>query len=543
MQNGIFQLVRPENEYCMDYAQGCPERPVLLAEVERQRGMTVDVPLVIGGEEIFTDRVVEVTEPHCRSNVIARVHLGGEAELKRAIDTACAAARDWAEMPWEDRAAVFMKAADLLAGPYRFEVEAATMLGQSKNLWEAEIDICEMCDFLRFNAYFLQEIYKQQPGVTPSAVNRIEYRPLEGFIAALTPFNFTSIGGNLPCAPAAAGNVAVWKPSTTAALSNYYLMRVLEEAGLPAGVINFVPSRGVDFSRYVITDPRLAGFHFTGSTEVFNSVWKEVGSNIERYRTYPRLVGETGGKDFIFADPSASVDALVSGMVRAAFSFAGQKCSAASRAYIPASIWGAVREKLHEAMKEVYAGDILDPRAFCNAVIDRAAFERIKGYLDDAAASPDAEIIEGGRADDSVGWFIQPTVILTTNPHHKTMVEEIFGPVLTVWVYEDDKQDEALALCDTSTKYGLTGAVYAQDRRAVLKISRALSQAAGNFYINEKPTGAVVGQQPFGGSRASGTNDKAGSLTNMMRWVSQRSVKEVLVPDTAILLPHMESAD
>ncbi len=539
MQNGIFQLVRPQNEYSMNFAEGCPERDALRAEVERQRAETVEIPLIIAGEEVYTEHVVDVVEPHRHSHTIAKLHLGGEAELRRAVDAACAAAADWAAFPWEDRAAVFMKAADLLAGPYRYKVEAATMLGQSKNYWEAEIDICELCDFLRFNAYFLQEIYRNQPGVTPGAVNRIEYRPLEGFVAALTPFNFTSIGGNLACAPAVAGNVAVWKPSTAAALSNYYVMRILQEAGLPAGVINFVPSRGVDFSRYVITDPRLAGFHFTGSTEVFNSVWREVGGNIERYRGYPRLVGETGGKDFVFAHSSASVDALVSGMLRAAFSYAGQKCSAASRAYIPASLWPAVREKLHESMRGLYAGDITDPHAFCNAVIDRAAFERIKGYLDDAAASPDAEIIEGGAADDTVGYFIQPTVIRAKDPRYKTMVEEIFGPVLTVYVYEDAELDETLRLCDTSTKYGLTGSVYAQDRAAVLKISKALAQAAGNFYINEKPTGAVVGQQPFGGSRASGTNDKAGSATNMMRWISQRSVKEVLVPDTEVLLPHM----
>ncbi len=539
MGNNIFQLARPVNEHSMNFAEGCPERGALLAEVERQRASVVEIPAVIGGEEVFTGSVVEIREPHRRAHVIARAHLAGEAELRRAVDTACAAAQDWAEMPWEDRAAIFMKAADLLAGPYRFRVEAATMLGQSKNLWEAEIDVCELCDFLRFNAYFLQEIYRQQPGLTPGAVNRVEYRPLEGFVAALTPFNFTSIGGNLPCAGAVAGNVAVWKPSTAAALSNYYFLCVLREAGLPAGVINFVPSRGVDFSKYVITDPRLAGFHFTGSTEVFDAVWREVGSHIERYHTYPRLVGETGGKDFIFADGSASVGALVSGMLRAAFSYAGQKCSAASRAYIPASLWPDVRERLHEAMKDLYAGDILDPRAFCNAVIDRAAFERIKAYLDDAAASPDAEILEGGGADDAEGYFIQPTVILAKNPHYRSMVEEIFGPVLTVYVYEDEAQDEALRLCDTSTKYGLTGAVYARDRAAVLKISRALSQTAGNFYINEKPTGAVVGQQPFGGSRRSGTNDKAGSQTNLLRWVSQRAVKEVLVPDTEILLPHM----
>ncbi len=539
MRNGLFELVRPHNEHSMDFVEGCPERAALMKEVEKQASRTVEIPVVIGGREIFTGNTVDVVEPQRFRNVIARLHLAGEKELREAIEASQAAAKEWMVMPWEDRAAIFMKAADLLATHYRFRVEAATMLGQSKNMWEAEIDICELCDFLRFNAFFLQEIYKQQPGVTPGAVNRIEYRPLEGFVAALTPFNFTSIGGNLPCAPAQAGNVVVWKPSTTAALSNYYFMRILQEAGLPAGVINFVPSRGSDFSRYVITDPRMAGFHFTGSTEVFNLVWKEVGSHIERYHTYPRLVGETGGKDFIFADPSADTDALISGMIRAAFSYAGEKCSAAARAYIPASLWQEVREKLHTAMQEIYAGDIRDPKAFCNAVIDGRAFARIKGYLDQAVKDEDAEIIEGGKADDSVGYFIQPTVILAKDPHYRTMVEEIFGPVLTIYVYEDEDQDEALMLCDTSTKYGLTGAVYASDRSAVLKISRYLVHAAGNFYVNEKPTGAVVGQQPFGGSRASGTNDKAGSATNMMRWVSQRAVKEVLVPEREVLLPHM----
>lgn len=539
MRNGIFQLPRPVNEHSMNFAEGCPERKALMAEVDKQASRIVEIPVVIGGREIFTGNTVDVVEPHRHSNVIAHLHLAGEAELRAAIEASQNAAGSWSAMPWEDRAAVFYKAADLLAQKYRFTVEAATMLGQSKNMWEAEIDICELCDFLRFNAYFLQEIYKQQPGLTNGVFNRIEYRPLEGFVAALTPFNFTSIAGNLPCAPAQAGNVCVWKPSTTSSLSNYYFMRILEEAGLPAGVINFVPSKGSDFSKYVITDPRMSGFHFTGSTEVFNLVWAEVGSHIDRYHTYPRLVGETGGKDFVFADASANTGALVSGMIRAAFGYAGEKCSAAARAYIPASIWPEVREKLHEAMKDIYAGDIRDPRAFCNAVIDDRAYARIKSYIDDAAASPDAEIMEGGRADDSVGYFVQPTVILAKDPHYKSMVEEIFGPVLTIYIYEDEKQAEALALCDKSTKYGLTGAVYAHDRDAVLRISRALTHAAGNFYINEKPTGAVVGQQPFGGSRASGTNDKAGSATNMMRWVSQRAIKEVLVPETEILLPHM----
>ncbi len=539
MRNGIFELPRPLNEHSMNFVEGCPERRALMSEVEKQAARTVEIPVIIGGKEIYTGNTVNIVEPHRHKNVIAHLHLAGEKELKQAIEASLAAAADWMVMPWEDRAAIFYKAADLLAKKYRFTVEAATMLGQSKNMWEAEIDICELCDFLRFNAYFLQEIYKTQPGLVPGVYNRIEYRPLEGFIAALTPFNFTSIGGNLPCAPAQAGNVCVWKPSTTAALSNYYFMRILEEAGLPAGVINFVPSKGSDFSKHIITDPNMSGFHFTGSTEVFNLVWKEVGSNIDRYRTYPRLVGETGGKDFIFADPSANTSALVSGMIRAAFGYSGEKCSAAARAYIPASIWPDVREKLHTAMEDVYAGDIRDPRAFCNAVIDDRAFARVKSYIDAARDDAEAEIIEGGKTDDSVGYFVQPTVILAKDPHYRSMVEEIFGPVLTVYVYEDEELDDALILCDTSTKYGLTGAVYAQDRAAVLKISRALTHAAGNFYINEKPTGAVVGQQPFGGSRASGTNDKAGSATNMMRWVSQRAIKEVLVPDTEILLPHM----
>ncbi len=539
MNNGIFQLVRPANEYCMNYAEGCPERKALLEEVERQARMTVNIPMIIGGKEVFPETTVPVVEPHRHANTIARLHIGGEQELKEAVEASQRAAGAWAATPWEDRVAVFLKAADLLAGPYRNRVLAATMLGQSKNLWEAEIDIAELCDFLRFNAYFLQEIYKQQPGITPGAINRIEYRPLEGFVAALTPFNFTSIGGNLGCAPAVAGNVVVWKPSTTASLSNYYFMQILQEAGLPAGVINFVPSRGSDFSKYVITDPRMAGFHFTGSTEVFNLVWKEVGSHIERYNTYPRLVGETGGKDFVFADMSADTSALVSGMLRAAFTYNGEKCSAASRAYIPASIWPEVREKIHTAMEGLYAGDIRDPKAFLNAVIDRAAYDRIKGYIDAAKEDADAEILEGGVCDDSVGYFIQPTVILAGRPDYRSMVEEIFGPVLTIYVYEDEKQEEAIRLCGSGTKYGLTGALYARDRGAVLHITEELSQAAGNFYINEKPTGAVVGQQPFGGGRHSGTNDKAGSATNMMRWVSQRSIKEVLVPETEVLQPHM----
>lgn len=539
MFNSVYHMDRPENEPCSTYKNGTPERRALMDEVERQAAQVIDIPMVIGGKEIFPEKTVTLAEPHRISNEIARVHLGGEKELKMAIEASQQAAVSWAQMPMGARTSVFRKAADLLSGKYRNKVLAATMLGQSKNMWEAEIDIAELCDFLRFNCWNLEEIARSQPGPTPGAVNRIEYRPLEGFVAALAPFNFTSISGNLASAPAVAGNVVVWKPSTTAALASYYFMQILQEAGLPAGVINFVPSRGSDFSKYVLTDPRLAGFHFTGSTDVFNLVWKEVGGHIDRYHTYPRLVGETGGKDFIFADASADTDALISGILRAGFSYAGQKCSAASRVYVPASIWEEVRGKLHEAMSLIHAGDIRDAGAFCNAVIDRASYDRVRGYIEYARESSDAEIIEGGECSDSEGYFIQPTVILAKDPHFRTMVEEIFGPVVTVWVYDDAKQDEALRLCDTSTKYGLTGAVYAKDRGAIEKISAALSQAAGNFYVNEKPTGAVVGQQPFGGARASGTNDKAGSWANMIRWLSLRSVKEVLTPDTEILMPHM----
>lgn len=541
MYNEIYRMNRPENEPNCTYREGTPERKALMEEVERQAQLVVDIPMVIGGREIFPENVITIAEPHHTSNEIARVHLGGEEELKAAVEASQKAAKMWSMMPMSARISVFRKAADLLSGKYRNQVLAATMLGQSKNMWEAEIDIAELCDFLRFNCWNLEEISGMQPGTTPGALNRMEYRPLEGFVAALTPFNFTSISGNLAAAPAVAGNVVVWKPSTTASLASYYFMKILMEAGLPDGVINFVPSRGRDFSRFVLTDSRLAGFHFTGSTEVFNSVWKEVGGNIDRYHTYPRLVGETGGKDFIFVDPSANADAVVSGITRAGFSYAGQKCSAASRVYIPASRWEEIRSKLHEAMQLIHAGDIRDASAFCNAVIDRSSYDRIREYIEYASNSSDAEILEGGHCDDTEGYFIQPTVILAKDPQFRTMIEEIFGPVVTIYVYEDEKEDEALKLCDTSTKYGLSGAIYAQDRAAIEKLSTVLSQAAGNFYINEKPTGAVVGQQPFGGARASGTNDKAGSWTNMMRWLSPRAIKEVLTPDTGILMPHMIS--
>ena len=478
--------------------------------------------------------------PHDHNKVLGEYYIAGEKELLMAIEAAEAAKEEWENMPWEHRATIFLKAADLLTGKYRAKVAASCMLVQSKNAFQAEIDvICELADFLRFNPYYVQEIYKQQPANTDGVWNRVEYRPLDGFVAAITPFNFTSIGGNLCTAPAMVGNTVLWKPSSTAVLSNYYFMQILVEAGLPAGVINFVPSRGVDFGKLVIGHPNMAGVHFTGSTAVFNDLWKQVGENIGQYVSYPRLVGETGGKDFIFAHETADVEALVCAMVLGAFEYQGQKCSAASRAYIPESLWGKVKDRLAEEVSKVKMGDVRDFTNLMNAVIDKSSFTNIKGYIDYAKASDDAEVIIGGNCEDSVGYFVEPTVILAKTPAFKTMVEEIFGPVLTVYVYPDDKLEEALVQCDTATSYGLTGAIFAQDRAAIIKLARALNHAAGNFYINDKPTGAVVGQQPFGGSRGSGTNDKAGSAINLYRWMSQRAIKETLVPRTVVNYPYM----
>ena len=541
MNNGYFTMKKPVNEHVMDYRRGCPERDAVLAEVERQAGLDVEIPCIIGGKEVFTGNRKAVVEPHNHHNEIAHCHLAGEKELTEAIEASLAAKAAWREMPWEHRVSIFLKAAELLTGPYRMQMAASCMLGQSKNAYEAEIDvICELADFLRYNAYFLQEIYKQQPESTTRAWNRTEYRPLEGFVAALTPFNFTSIAGNLPCAPAMCGNVIVWKPSTTAVLSNYYFMKILMKAGMPAGVMNFVPCRGEDFSRVVLSHKCMAGFHFTGSTAVFQNIWKEVGENIAAYKTYPRLVGETGGKDFIFAHPTADVDALVCGMVRGAFAYQGQKCSAASRAYIPASLWPEVEKKLHEELDGMKPGDIRDTGAFLNAVIDQKAFNRISGYLDFVRSDPDSEILIGGCCDDSIGYFVEPTVIRAANTRTKTMQEEIFGPVLTVFIYEDEKLEETMSDCAHSSQYALTGAIYAVDRMAIVHMEQALTNAAGNFYINDKPTGAVVGQQPFGGSRGSGTNDKAGSSVNLYRWLSQRAIKEMLLPEVDVKYPHME---
>ena len=532
MSNGYFKVEMPKNEPVKAYLPGSPERASLKKELERQSAQVVQVPMIIGGKEVWTERKTKAVMPHDHAHVIAEAASGGEKELKDAIAAALAARKAWTEMPMEHRVSIFLKAADLIAGPMRDKVNVATMLGQSKTVYQAEIDTCELIDFLRFNVYYLQQIYDRQPNNTPNVWNRIEYRPLEGFVTAISPFNFTSIGANLPTAPAIAGNVV---------LSNYYVMQALMAAGLPAGVINFVPSRGSDMSKYVLSDPNLAGFHFTGSTEVFSGVYSLVGENIKKYKTYPRLVGETGGKDFIFAHNSADVPGLVAALTRASYEYQGQKCSAASRAFVPASIWPKVKEGMLAEIEKIKIGDITDFTNLMGAVIDASAFKTNKEYIDYAKASEDAEVICGGY-DDSKGYFVYPTLIEAKKPDFKTMVEEIFGPVMTVYVYPDDKLDETLASCDTATSYGLSGAIFADDREAIVKMEDALKGTAGNFYINDKPTGAVIGQQPFGGARASGTNDKAGSEINMYRWLSPRTIKELRVPCLDVTYPYMVEA-
>ncbi len=539
MTTGIYSVPTPKNEPIRGYMPGSPERASLKAELARQSAEVVTMPLIIGGKEIYTDKYAEVVMPHDHKHVIGRYCVAGKDELLMAVDAALAAKSAWENISWEHRAAIFLKAADLISGPYRDKINAATMLGQSKTAFQAEIDsACELADFFRYNVYYAESIYRQQPGNAAGTWNRVEYRPLDGFIMAISPFNFTSIGGNLSCAPAIMGNTVLWKPSSTAVRSNYIIMEVLHEAGLPDGVINFIPCRGSEVSKYILTHPKMAGFHFTGSTEVFSGVWKTVGENIRTYESYPRLVGETGGKDFIFAHSSANVDALAAAMVRGAYEYQGQKCSAASRAFIPASIWAEVKEKVTAIVSRLKVGDVTDFTTFMGAVIDRNSFDNIKGYIDRANASPDAEVVFGSY-DDSVGYFVYPTLIEAKTPDYESMVKEIFGPVLTVYVYDDDKLDETLKLCDTASPYGLTGAIFARERSVIAHMEKALTNTAGNFYINDKPTGAVVGQQPFGGGRASGTNDKAGSALNLYRWVSPRSIKENFVPIYAVEYPYM----
>ncbi|MBP8613616.1 MAG: L-glutamate gamma-semialdehyde dehydrogenase [Firmicutes bacterium] len=541
MSNAVFKIEKPKNEPVLSYAPGTKERKELKARLVELRNQEIEIPLIIGGKKVRTGKLGKCIIPHNKEAVIGRYHMAGEKEVVDAIDAALAARKEWESMPWEHRASIFLKAAEMLSGPYRSTINAATMLCQSKTAYQAEIDaVCELIDMLKFNTYFLNEIYKDQPDSTKDAWNRMEYRPLEGFVFAVTPFNFTSIAGNLPTSPAMAGNVVLWKPASSAVYSAYHVMSVLQKAGLPDGVINFIPGPGNVLGNIVLSDPWLAGVHFTGSTATFQSMWQTVGENLPNYRTYPRLVGETGGKDFVFVHPSADLEPLVSALIRGAFEFQGQKCSAASRAYIPESMWPKLKQRLIEEINTIKVGDVEDFRNFMGAVIDAQAFRSIKSYIEYAKESPEAEVICGGKCDDSVGFFVDPTVIVTTNPHFKTMREEIFGPVLTVYVYKDEDIEEALDLCDSTSIYGLTGAVFAQDREAIVKIEKRLTHAAGNFYINDKPTGAVIAQQPFGGARASGTNDKAGSKVNMMRWVSPRVIKENLNPAVGYRYPFMD---
>jgi 1-pyrroline-5-carboxylate dehydrogenase len=543
MSNAGFRLPNPVNETTKTYAPGTPERESLkqrLAEMAKQTGKDrIEIPLVIGGKEVRTGKLQKVVMPHAHGEVLAEFHVAGPKELTAAADAALKAKAEWESLAWHERAAIFLKAADLLAGPWRDTLNAATMLGQSKNAYQAEIDAaCELIDFLRFNAKFYQQIQDEQPISSPGIWNRTEWRPLEGFVLAITPFNFTAIAGNLPAVPAMLGNTVVWKPSDTQMLAAHYTMKLFEAAGLPPGVINLVAADGPQTSETLVTHPKLAGVHFTGSTPTFRSIWSRVGENIGNYATYPRLVGETGGKDFVFAHPSADADALTTALVRGAFEYQGQKCSAASRAYIPASLWEKIEGRLVEEANGLRMGDVRDFRNFVNAVIDRRSFDKITGYLDEAKASSDVKVIAGGTADAKSGFFIRPTVLLTISPHYRTMQEELFGPVLTTFVYDDSKWEEMLRVCDTTSPYALTGAVFAQDRAAIEKMTKALTHSAGNFYVNDKPTGAVVGQQPFGGARASGTNDKAGSPLNLYRWLSPRTVKETFVPARQTTYPN-----
>ncbi len=538
--NAVVQIPPPVNEPNKSYAPGTPERASLKRRLDEMLKEVVDIPAIIGGREVRTGKTIRVGCPHDHRHTLAVAHQVGEAEVEQAVAAAREAWREWSEMSWEARAAVVLKAAELLAGPWRDTLNAATMLGQSKTVFQAEIDSAsEIVDFYRFNAYYMRRIYEEQPLSAPGIWDYVDYRPLEGFVFAVSPFNFTSIGANLPVSPALMGNVVLWKPASTALLSNYYLMKLLQAAGLPDGVINFVPGRGASVGNPVFASAEFAGLHFTGSTSTFQQMWKTIAESLPRYKSYPRIVGETGGKDFVFAHPSADVDALVTALVRGAFEYQGQKCSAASRAYIPQSLWPRVSSLMKAQLAEVKLGPPTDFRNFLCAVIDEAAFTSITGYIAEAKQDPNYEIVWGGGADKTTGYFIEPTVVLTKDPKARLMREEIFGPVLTVFVYPDSELDRTLELCDTTSPYGLTGAIVATDRKAIVKMTRALRHAAGNFYINDKPTGAVVGQQPFGGARASGTNDKAGSSLNLLRWVSVRTIKENFVPPTDFRYPHM----
>ena len=537
---GNFRIPYPLNEPVYDYAPGSPERKKLEAAISDLKSEVVDIPMVINGEEIRVGDPIRIASPHNHSLELGKCYQGGAEQVEAAVKAAMNAKKMWAAMPAWERASVFLKAADLLAGPYRYKMNAATMLTHSKNIFQAEIDsVCELVDFFRFNAYYMQTIYDQQPGNAPMLWNKIDYRPLEGFVFAVTPFNFVSIAGNLPSAPAIMGNTSVWKPASSVAYTAYIIMEIFKEAGLPDGVINMVTARGKDIGELVLKNRDLGGIHFTGSTAVFQTMWRTVGANIENYKSYPRIVGETGGKDFVFVHNSADLMQTVTALTRGAFEYQGQKCSAASRAYIPKSMWPKLKDALLGQINELKMGDPEDFTNFVNAIIDKAAFDSIAEYIDFAKGSGDCEILTGGNYDDSKGYFIEPTVVLAHDPHFKLMEEEIFGPVLTIYVYDDNKYTETLHICDQTSPYALTGAIFATDRNAVEEAGQILRNACGNFYINDKPTGAVVGQQPFGGARASGTNDKAGSYLNLIRWASPQTIKENFLPPSDYRYPFM----
>lgn len=541
MPKGVFKIPAPVNDPVRSYAPGTKDREELLATYKAMYAQApIDVPMYIGAEEVRTADKRTMAPPHDHKKVLGHFNYGTAEHVSKAIDAALAAKQRWASLPWEQRAAIFLKAADLLAGPFRMKMNAATMLAQSKNAFQAEIDAaCEFIDFLRFNVTYMQQIYSDQPGSQPGIWNRLEYRPLEGFVFALTPFNFTAISGNLPASAALMGNVVVWKPADSQVYSAQVIMELFKAAGLPDGVINMITADGPVVGDVVFKHPDFAGLHFTGSTAVFKHLWKEIGTNIDLYKTYPRIVGETGGKDFVVAHASAPYDEVATAVTRGAFEFQGQKCSAASRAYIPKSIWPKVKERIVADVKSFKMGSPEDFSNFINAVIDRKSFDKIKSFIEYIKTQKDAGIIAGGKCDDSVGYFIEPTVVVTTNPKFRTMCEEIFGPVITIFVYEDDNWADVLHLVNETSEYALTGAVLSKDRYAIDQATRILENAAGNFYINDKPTGAVVGQQPFGGARGSGTNDKAGSYLNLLRWVSPRTIKETFVTPTDYRYPFL----
>jgi 1-pyrroline-5-carboxylate dehydrogenase len=536
---GIFTPPQPVNELVKEYVPGSPEREELQARLRQMERERISIPMVIGGKDVESGETFEAVMPHRKSHVLADVAKGGPEHVQQAIDAAREAHDEWSRMPWHERAAIFLRAGELLAGPWRATVNAATMLNQSKTVHQAEIDaVCELIDFWRFNVDYVTRIYAEQPYSPTGTWNRLEYRPLEGFVLAVSPFNFTSIGGNLSTSPALMGNTVVWKPASTASLSAYYLMRLLQAAGLPDGVINLVYGSGATIGSAALASPELAGIHFTGSTEVFNGMWETVGANVGSYRNYPRIVGETGGKDFILAHPSAEADAVATAVIRGSFEYQGQKCSAASRLYIPSNIWPEVKERLVEDVGTIKMGDVSDFENFMGAVIDSSAFKTHADAIAEAR-SEGAEILTGGEADDSEGYFVQPTVITTEDKGFRLLRDELFGPIVTAYVYDEKRWDDTLKLVDETAPYGLTGAVFATERAAIEEAQDTLRYAAGNFYVNDKPTGAVVGQQPFGGSRASGTNDKAGSMWNLIRWVSPRTIKETFVPPTDYRYPFL----